>query len=89
MVAFFKELMIISIALTLFDSCHCLECHAGTPTLGKLTKPNLGTTVCKAPWFEQSCYVMYTDYHDYDLDAWTYGCIFKVIWLILTQERSK
>merc|ERR1712018_24928 len=54
-----------------------LQCKAGYPTLGQLTPPNLPDTECSGPNFEAVCYVMYTDYHYHDLDAWTYGCIFK------------
>jgi len=54
-----------------------IRCKAGYPTLGTITDPNLPDTTCGGASFENVCYVMYTDYHDYDLDAWTYGCLLK------------
>merc|ERR1712193_210582 len=63
--------------LTVVSSVSCVKCKAGTPTLGKLTKPNLPDVECKGPSFEDLCYVMFTDYDNDNYDAWTYGCILK------------
>ena len=68
--------LVILISFAIYSS-DALQCHAGIPTLGKLTAPNLKNTQCKGPSFEDVCYVMFTDYDDNKYDAWTYGCILK------------
>ena len=53
-----------------------IQCHGATPTHGKLNPP-IFTAQCEGPNFDDICSVMFTDYDNDNLDAWTFGCLIK------------
>ena len=66
------------IALCCLHQSQSLMCKSGIPRkLGENQGPNMNDGECKAPYYEDRCYVMFTDYDNDNLDAWTYGCISK------------